>query len=171
MDISDPHPGGPINLLVRGRQLAKQLTCSPPPAVVDASVACAPIDTLAEYSKDGRLLACVEESGVRVLEASGGREVFSTPRPQVQAISMSPLGTFLLTWERISEGMGLDNGNLRIWRVATGELVCHWLQKALGEKSLWPGIAWSCDEELAYRLVTNEVHFFDGRSPTQQAQH
>ena len=38
----------------------------------------------------------------------------------------------------------------------------HWHQKVLGEKALWPAIAWSVDEEVAYRLVTNEVHFFDG---------
>ena len=30
---------------------------------------------------------------------------------------------------------------------------------------------WSDDEAVAYRLVTNEMHFFDGRAPTQQAVH
>jgi hypothetical protein len=30
---------------------------------------------------------------------------------------------------------------------------------------------WSDDEAVAYRLVTNEIHFFDGHAPTQQAVH
>ena len=30
---------------------------------------------------------------------------------------------------------------------------------------------WSDDEAVAYRLVTNEMHFFDGHAPTQQAVH
>ena len=30
---------------------------------------------------------------------------------------------------------------------------------------------WSDDEAVAYRLVSNELHFFDGKAPTQQAVH
>ena len=30
---------------------------------------------------------------------------------------------------------------------------------------------WSDDEAVAYRLVSNEMHFFDGKAPTQQAVH
>ena len=30
---------------------------------------------------------------------------------------------------------------------------------------------WSDDEAVAYRLVSNEMHFFDGHAPTQQAVH
>ena len=86
--------------------------------------------------------------------------------PGARALSK---GTFLLTWEKLKDGE--EEGNLRIWRVATGELQVAWHQKVLGEKALWPAIHWSCDEELCYRLVTNEVHFFDGRSPTREAAH
>ena len=82
--------------------------------------------------------------------ADGGATAFSVARPQVQALSLSPRGTFLLTWERLQEAEK-EVGNLRIWRVATGELACAWHQKVLGEKALWPAIGWSVDEELAYR--------------------
>jgi translation initiation factor 2A len=179
MDISDPDGGSPaaspaINLFVRGRSAAKQLACIPPSVAADPALSCRPVDTLAQYSADGELLGCIEGDGVvRVMRASGGAQVFSVQRPSVQALQLSPRGTFLLTWERISEGMdaSAQNGNLRIWRVATGECVCSWLQKVLGEKSMWPAIAWSVDEQIAYRLVTNEVHFFDGAAPTQAPAH
>lgn len=172
IDVSDAVPtGGPITLFVRGKagqsSLGKSVKVAPQPVAEEPSIRCAPVDALSEYSADGSLLAVVEREGVRVLRTDGA-EAFSTPRPQVQAISLSPRGTFLLTWER-QQADEPDVGNLRIWRVATGELACHWHQKVLGEKALWPAIGWSVDEELAYRLVSNEVHFFDGQAPTQAA--
>lgn len=170
MDISDGASArGAVSLFVRGRKEAKAVKVAPQPVTVDASISCAPVDALGEYSADGSLLAMVEKDGVRVLRADGGVEVLSVPRPQVQALSLSPRGTFLLTWERLQEGE--KDGNLRVWRVATGELACAWHQKVLGEKALWPAIKWSVDETLAYRLVTNEIHFFDGQQPTVAALH
>ena len=78
----------------------------------------------------------VEAEAVRVLDAESGEVVMSMPWPQVQALSLSPLGTFLLTWEKLVEGSA--TGNLMVWATATGELVTHYVCKVLGEKSLWP---------------------------------
>ena len=157
------------DLLVRGRAACKALRGPPAVGALDA-IACKPLDTRAEYSADGRFLAVVEEGALRVLDAVSGAVLLDQPRPQVQALSLSPRGSFLLTWER-SQQEGSDVGNLQIWRVAPAELVCHYAQKALGEKALWPAVRWSADEAIAFRLVTNEVHFFDGQAPTQQAKH
>ena len=173
MAAPTPPPGAPppstTAVFVRGKSAAKQVLVGPP-VTDDAAVRCAPVDALAEYSAvDGSFLAMVEPTGVRVIRSADGAEVFSTPRPQIQAISLSPLGTFLLTWERLQEGE--EAGNLRVWRVATGEIVCSWQQKVLGEKAQWPALKWSSDEELAFRLVTNTVHFFDGHNPTQAVVH
>merc|ERR1740124_640883 len=66
---------------------------------------------------------------------------------------------------------GEKTGNLMVWATAMGELVTHYVCKVLGEKSLWPLLKWSDDEAVAYRLVSNEMHFFDGKAPTQQAVH
>jgi len=136
----------------------------------DDDIKAHPSEAFATYSSDGSALAVIEPTGVRVLQASSGAVSFATPRPQVSAISLSPRGTFLLTWERMQES-DKAIGNLRVWRVATGELTCHWHQKVLGEKALWPAIHWSVDEAIAFRLVTNEVHFVDGQVPTQAAQY
>ena len=157
------------DLLVRGRAACKALRGPPAVGALDA-IACKPLDTRAEYSADGRFLAVVEEGALRVLDAVSGAVLLDQPRPQVQALSLSPRGSFLLTWER-SQQEGSDIGNLQIWRVSPAELVCHYAQKALGEKALWPAVRWSADEAIAFRLVTNEVHFFDGQAPTQQAKH
>ena len=168
MDISDPIAAPPISLFVRGKAQAKGVRVTPLPCVDDPAIKCAPIDALGEWSSDGSAFACVERDGVRVLHADG-KVLFSIPRPQVQALSLSPKATFLLTWERIQEGE--TEGNLRVWRVATGELACAWHQKVLGEKSLWPALHWSVDEAIAYRLVSNEVHFFSGTEPTRETTH
>lgn len=171
LDVSDAaKPSAvPISLFVRGKAVGKCVNVTPLPAADDPAIQCAPVDALGEYSADGSALAVVEKDGVRVLRADGGAVLLSTPRPQVQALALSPKGTFLLTWERLQEGE--QAGNLRVWRVATGELACAWHQKVLGEKALWPAIHWSIDEAIAYRLVSNEVHFFDGQQPTHEATH
>ncbi|KAL3928787.1 MAG: hypothetical protein SGPRY_002242 [Prymnesium sp.] len=152
-----------LSLFARGRSEAKVM-CGAPKLAHDERLVCAPLDTLAQYSSDGRLLAVVEKEGVRVLEADGGATVFSQPRPQVQAIQLSPKGTFLLTWEKLLDGV--DEGNLKVWHVRSGAVSAHFKQKVLGEKAAWPAVKWSEDEAIAYRLVTNEVHFFDGSDPS-----
>jgi len=106
---------------------------------------------------------------VRVLQSDGGQPIFSQPRPQVQAIHLSPKGTFLVTWEKLLDGQ--EEGNLKVWHVRTGVVAAHFKQKVLGEKAQWPAVKWSLDEAIAYRLVTNEVHFFDGQKPTLVPEH
>ena len=106
-------------------------------------------------SADGRRLAVIEADAVRVLDSETGEQLFSQPHPSVQALALSPLGTFIVTWEKLVEGA--PHGNLQVHRVATGELVSHWPQKVLGDKSAWPAVTWSTDEAFCYRLVTNEV--------------
>ena len=157
-----------IQLLARGRNEAKMMG-GLPKLEADSRVKCAPIDTLAQFSADGSVFAVVEADGVRVLQSEGGQPVFSQPRPQVQAIHLSPKGTFLVTWEKLLEGA--EEGNLKVWHVPTGTVTAHFKQKVLGDKSQWPAIKWSTDEAIAYRLVTNEVHFFDGQKPTSMPDH
>ena len=55
-------------------------------------------------SADGRRLAVVEGDTVRVLDAQSGVELRAQPRPGVQALSISPLGAFIVTWEKLAEG-------------------------------------------------------------------
>ncbi|KAL1522708.1 hypothetical protein AB1Y20_017683 [Prymnesium parvum] len=157
-----------ISLLARGRQGAKMMT-GPPTLRQDPSIECAPVDAHVQFSADGSVFAVVEKTGVRVLQSDGGQTIFSQPRPQVQAIHLSPKGTFLVTWEKLVDGA--EEGNLKVWHVASGSVTAHFKQKVLGDKSQWPAVKWSSDEAIAYRLVTNEVHFFDGQKPTLVPEH
>ena len=80
------------DLLVRGRAACKALRGPPAVGALDA-IACKPLDTRAEYSADGRFLAVVEEGALRVLDAVSGAVLLDQPRPQVQALSLSPRGS------------------------------------------------------------------------------
>merc|ERR1719424_2654726 len=82
--------------------------------------------------------AGVEAEALRVVDLSSGEEAFSLPRPSVRALAFSPRGTYLLTWEKLSEGVA---ENLRLWRAADGSFFA--------------------------RAVSNEVHCFDGAAPSQ----
>ena len=149
----------PAGKIVRAAAAERKVTDDP-------ALQCAPINHLGRFSSDGSVIGVVEAEGVRVLRADGsGAVLLNLPRPQVQELWLSPKGTFLLTWEKMAADS--NEGNLKIWRVATGELQCSWQQKVLGDKSMWPAVNWSCDEEFCFKVVTNEVHFFDGGKPTQ----
>lgn len=43
----------------------------------------------------------------------------------IQAVAFSPLGSFLVTWERPSH----PEGNLIVWEVKTGRIVARYSQK------------------------------------------
>ena len=131
VDISDAGAKASVSVFVRsksgpspaGKMVHVSATSK---AADDPHLKCAPINHLARFSANGSVLGAVEADGVRVLRADGsGAVALSLPRPQVQELWLSPKGTFLLTWEKMAptEG-GEGEGNLKIWRVATGELVC-----------------------------------------------
>ncbi len=131
------------SLLLRGKGACK-MVYGPPKVEPNEAIRCNFVDARAEMSADGRRLAVVEGDTVRVLDAQSGVELRAQPRPGVQALSISPLGTFIVTWEKLAEGA--TSGNLRVSSVETGELVAHWMQKVLGDKSAWPAVTWSDDE-------------------------
>ena len=126
----------PLDTVGRDRSNPQAQPCAGPAACTPRHAAPSTLQRAEFNSADGRLLAVVEEEAVRVLDAESGAVVMSMPRPQVQALSLSPKGTFLLTWEKLTEGD--KTGNLMVWATATGELVTHYVCKVLGEKSLWP---------------------------------
>jgi translation initiation factor 2A len=70
----------------------------------------------------------------------------------VQMMDMSPLGNYLLTWERYHADQ--CNKNLRIWCTKTGKLLLSFSQKSLSRES-WPYLQWTHDEMFALLLVNN----------------
>ena len=102
-----------------------------------------------------------------VVDASVGHEVTSFVAPNVYEIGFSPLGTFIITWQRPSKD---DNGdavkNLVVRRVIGStphvnneehNAVGRFVQKS---QTGW-NLQYTYDERYCARVVTNEVQFYE----------
>ena len=97
-----------------------------------------------------------------------GQVITTLPADNVFEIGFSPLGTFIITWQRPSKD---DNGdavkNLKVWRVemANGteaddgerQIVGKFVQKS---QTGW-NLQYTYDEAYCARTVTNEVQFYE----------
>ena len=107
-------------------------------------------------------------SRVVVVDASVGHTITALPAQNVYELGFSPLGTFIITWQRPSKD---DNGdavkNLKVWRVidekggpdASDEgqnVVGRFVQKS---QTGW-NLQYTYDERYCARVVTNEVQFY-----------
>lgn len=102
---------------------------------------------------------------VTVIDASVGHIVNQIPAENVYEIDFSPLGTYVITWQRPSKD---ENGdavrNLKVWKVAT-ESETQDQQTPIGsfvQKSQtgW-NLQYASDEQYCARVVTNEVQFYE----------
>lgn len=104
---------------------------------------------------------------VTVVDASVGRVITSLPAQNVFELGFSPLGTFIITWQRSSKD---ENGdavkNLKVWRVVEGQspigeeeqhVVGRFVQKS---QTGW-NLQYTYDERYCARVVTNEVQFYE----------
>ncbi|KAI9654874.1 MAG: hypothetical protein M1831_005243 [Alyxoria varia] len=116
------------------------------------------------YSPDGRFFAWASPDQVSVVDPSIGHLVATLPAPNVYELGFSPLGTFLITWQRPGkdeEGNAIKN--LRVWRTvesnatdSTRSVVGEFVQKS---QTGW-NLQYTSDEPFCARTVTNEVQFF-----------
>jgi translation initiation factor 2A len=101
---------------------------------------------------------------VSVVHASSGQVVTTLPTPNVFELGFSPLGTYIITWQRPTKD---ENGdavkNLKVWRTVTEEaedggrsVVGEYVQK---NQTGW-NLQYTSDEKLCARTVTNEVQFY-----------
>lgn len=103
---------------------------------------------------------------VNVVDASVGHVITSLPAQNVYELGFSPLGTFIITWQRPSKD---DHGNavknLKVWRVVNGRsdadgdehnIVGRFVQKS---QTGW-NLQYTYDERYCARVVTNEVQFY-----------
>ncbi|PNY29470.1 Eukaryotic translation initiation factor 2A [Tolypocladium capitatum] len=117
------------------------------------------------YSPCGRFFGWASPESVTVVDASTGRRVLNLPLVNVYELGFSPLGTFVITWERPAKDEAGDaTKNLRVWRtveegVAGGDKqpLGRFVQKQQGGWNL----QYTADEKYCARLVTNEVQFHE----------
>ncbi|CAD0082379.1 unnamed protein product [Aureobasidium vineae] len=98
---------------------------------------------------------------VTVVDAAQGHTVATLPTQNVFELGFSPLGTYIITWQRPTKD---ENGdavkNLKVWRTlgddADRQVVGQFVQK---NQTGW-NLQYTLDEEFCARAVTNEVHFY-----------
>ncbi|KAI4121896.1 MAG: hypothetical protein LQ347_006707, partial [Umbilicaria vellea] len=118
------------------------------------------------YSPNGRYFAWASPVRVTVVDASVGHVITSLPAQNVYELGFSPLGTFIITWQRPGKD---DSGdaikNLKVWRVIEGgpdvgedehNVVGRFVQKS---QTGW-NLQYTYDEQYCARVVTNEVQFY-----------
>lgn len=96
---------------------------------------------------------------VSVADPVSGQVVQSIPAPNVYELGFSPLGTFIITWQRPSkdeEGNAVKN--LKVWRTqdADAGIIGQYVQK---NQNGW-NLQYTSDEKFCARVVTNEVQFY-----------
>jgi translation initiation factor 2A len=120
------------------------------------------------YSPDGRFFAWASPENVSVIDASTGHVVTTLPADNVYELGFSPLGTFIITWQRPSKDEeGNATKNLKVWRTIDenasedGEraVVGKFVQKS---QTGW-NLQYSPDEEYCARCVNNEVQFYESK--------
>ncbi|XP_044715528.1 eukaryotic translation initiation factor eIF2A domain-containing protein [Hirsutella rhossiliensis] len=117
------------------------------------------------YSQCGRFFAWASPDSVTVVNALTGHQVLSLPIANVYELDFSPLGTFVITWERPAKDEAGDaTKNLKIWRT-TEEGVAGADKQPLGrfvqkQQGGW-NLQYTADEKYCARLVSNEVQFFE----------
>ena len=96
-----------------------------------------------------------------------GHEITSLNAQNVYELGFSPLGTFIITWQRAGKD---ENGdaikNLKVWRAVEGagpseddehNVVGRFVQKS---QTGW-NLQYTHDEKYCARVVTNEVQFYE----------
>ncbi|CEL07746.1 Putative Eukaryotic translation initiation factor subunit eIF2A [Aspergillus calidoustus] len=115
------------------------------------------------YSPCGRYFAWASPEKVTIIDPSVGHAVSTIPAENVFDLAFSPLGTYLITWQRPSKDANGDAvKNLKVWQVVesgNGEedrIVGQYVQKS---QTGW-NLQYTPDEKLCARVVTNEVQFY-----------
>lgn len=113
------------------------------------------------FSPNGQLVCLVRDSQDAVLlkDTETGEIYREIPCKDAHSVEFSPLGTHLVTWSpRGSLKSESEVPNMKIWNIATGEVVASHIQKQNKKDT----IQWTDDETYFFKLVTNEVQVFSG---------
>ncbi|KAF4556269.1 Eukaryotic translation initiation factor eIF2A-like protein [Elsinoe fawcettii] len=120
----------------------------------------------ATYSPDGRFFAWASPDRVNVVDAATGNVSTTLPTENVFELSFSPLGTYIITWQRPSKDeSGNAVKNLKVWRTLDDEAGTQGERSPIGQyvqksQTGW-NLQYTADEKLCARCVTNEVQFYE----------
>ncbi|KAF2197412.1 translation initiation factor eIF-2A [Delitschia confertaspora ATCC 74209] len=120
------------------------------------------------YSPDSRYFAWASPEQVSVIDASVGHVITTLPTPNVYELGFSPLGTYIITWQRPGKD---DDGNaiknLKVWRTVEPDLADDHERPIVGQfvqksQTGW-NLQYTSDEKFCARSVTNEVQFYESK--------
>ncbi|CAK40861.1 uncharacterized protein An11g10630 [Aspergillus niger] len=127
------------------------------------------------YSPCGRYFAWASpeklSTRVTIIDPSVGHVVSTIAADNVFELGFSPLGTYLITWQRPSKDANGDAvKNLKVWQVVqsseNGDVhtpVGNFVQKS---QTGW-NLQYTSDERYCARVVTNEVQFYQSENLSQ----
>ncbi|CAM9488341.1 unnamed protein product, partial [Heterosigma akashiwo] len=161
-------------LLYRARHEGLKVVAGPPSKIAEGAEAqigtaqLLPGDfhaDIAEFSPTGSRLALVNiaQGVLTVIDVPNQQVLMQTEHAQIQAVSFSPTGTFLLTWNRPNKETNAHN--LIVWDVATGSTHASFFQKAF-KRELWPTLQWYPDESAMLKIVSGELVVLDNQGST-----
>uniref|UniRef100_A0A6B2L031 Eukaryotic translation initiation factor 2A n=1 Tax=Arcella intermedia TaxID=1963864 RepID=A0A6B2L031_9EUKA len=137
-----------------------------PPQVSPSSVIDGANGKAFKYSDNGKYLVVVSPAKVVVYDADNLNEILLLNEIGVTHAYFSPLGSYLVTWQRPNKEVSLEN--LKVWSVDGGKLLAGWKVR---QQLSWPSVRWSCDELVAGVLVQlGQVKFFQGANFTTSIQ-
>ncbi|XP_028321530.1 eukaryotic translation initiation factor 2A isoform X2 [Gouania willdenowi] len=153
----------PVPLLaVRGSE-GTSVVCGPPQCGTDAAFQRDQrVSRCMTFSKDGTLFGWTNGQNVSVVKTCDGSVLSTFDLPKTCLLQFSPLNNVLVTWQPYTKTQDSPQGdtNLRLWDTRSGQLIRSLFQKKVEE---WCP-SWSDDEQLAVRIVNNELHFYENNN-------
>ncbi|KAK3177431.1 hypothetical protein Dsin_033186 [Dipteronia sinensis] len=108
---------------------------------------------------------------VNVISADNGNIISTLPTENVYELGFSPLGTYIITWQRPSKDENGDGvKNLKVWRVEqphTSEADMQTVGKFVQSSQTGWNLQYTYDEKFCARVVTNEVQIYESHDLTK----
>jgi translation initiation factor 2A len=115
----------------------------------------------------------LNSSRVNIIDASNASVISTLPAENVYELGFSPLGTYIITWQRPSKDEAGDAvKNLKVWRVVEDppssndsekQTVGKFVQK---NQTGW-NLQYTFDETFCARVVSNEVQIYESHDLTK----
>jgi translation initiation factor 2A len=120
-----------------------------------------------------RLFSMLIPASVNIIDASSGSVISRLPAENVYELGFSPLGTYIITWQRPSKDEAGDAvKNLKVWRVVDNQATSENTEKQTIGKFVqknqtgW-NLQYTFDERFCARVVTNEVQIYESHDLTK----
>lgn len=108
-----------------------------------------------------------------IVDPETGSVVSSLPAENVYELGFSPLGTYIITWQRsVKDENGDATKNLKVWLVIDDKAAAEGVEKeTVGKFVQKSGTNWNLqytfDEKFCARVVTNEVQIYESHDLTK----